>query len=258
MIMRKAFAVTGLCALPFVVSCGGGDAPKSEAPAAPPKSEAAAPAAASAGTASLTGKVSFEGTVPAGEKVKLNADPKCAEMHKDGMERQPIHVKDGGLADVLVYVKSPVSGTYAAPAEPVTLDQKGCDYSPHMVTMQAGQGLKIRNSDDTLHNIHPRPTANEEFNFGQAKQGMEKTRVFDKAEVMIPVGCDVHPWMRAYISVFSNPFYTVTKEDGTFEIKGLPAGEYEIEAFHGKLKSQTQKVTVKSGEATALNFAYKG
>jgi plastocyanin len=174
------------------------------------------------------------------------------------MERQPIHVKDGGLADVLVYVKSPVSGTYAAPADPVTLDQKGCDYSPHMVTMQAGQGLKIRNSDDTLHNIHPRPTANEEFNFGQAKQGMEKTRVFDKAEVMIPVGCDVHPWMRAYISVFTNPFYTVTKEDGTFEIKGLPAGEYEIEAFHGKLKSQTQKVTVKSGEATALNFAYKG
>jgi plastocyanin len=258
MIMRKAIAVTGLCALPFVVSCGGGEAPKSEAPAAAPKSEAAAPAAASAGTASIAGKVSFEGTVPPGEKIKLNADPKCAEMHKEGMLRQPIHVKDGGLADVLVYVKSPVSGTYPAPAEAVTLDQKGCDYSPHMVTMQAGQGLKIRNSDDTLHNIHPRPTANEEFNFGQAKQGMEKTRVFDKPEVMIPVGCDVHPWMRAYISVFSNPFYAVTKEDGTFEIKGLPAGEYEIEAFHGKLKGQTQKVTVKSGEATALNFAYKG
>jgi hypothetical protein len=259
MIMRKAIAVTGLCALPFVVSCGGGEAPKSEAPAAPAKSEAAAPAAAApAGGASITGKVSFEGTVPPAEKVKLNADPKCAEMHKDGMERQAIHVKEGGLADVLVYVKSPVSGTYPAPAEPVTLDQKGCDYSPHMVVMQAGQGLKIRNSDDTLHNIHPRPTANEEFNFGQAKQGMEKTRVFDKAEVMIPVGCDVHPWMRAYISVLSNPFFAVTKEDGTFEIKGLPAGDYEVEAFHGKLKSQTQKVTVKGGEPTPLNFAYKG
>jgi plastocyanin len=261
MIIRKAIAVTGLCALPFVISCGGGEAPKSEAPAAPPKSDAApaAPAAA-AGSASITGKVSFEGTVPPGEKVKLNADPKCAEMHKDsgGLERQPLHVKDGGLADVLVYVKSPVSGSYPPPSEPVTLDQKGCDYSPHMVTMQAGQSLKIRNSDDTLHNIHPRPTANEEFNFGQAKQGMEKTRVFDKPEVMIPVGCDVHPWMRAYISVLSNPFFAVTKEDGTFEIKGLPAGEYEVEAFHGKLKSQTQKVTVKSGAATSLNFAYTG
>ncbi|HEY6552608.1 MAG TPA: carboxypeptidase regulatory-like domain-containing protein [Vicinamibacteria bacterium] len=255
MIMRKAIAVTGLCALPFVISCGGGEAPKSEAPAAPPTT-AAAPAEP-AGTASIAGKVSFEGTVTPGEKVKLNADPKCAEMHKGGMERQPIKVVDGGLAEVLVYVKSPVSGTYPAPAEPVSLDQKGCDYSPHMVTVQAGQGIKIRNSDDTLHNIHPRPTINEEFNFGQAKQGMEKVQTFDKPEVMIPVGCDVHPWMRAYVSVFSHPFYTVTKDDGTFEIKGLPAGEYEVEAIHGKLKGQTQKVTVKSGEAVALNFAYK-
>lgn len=256
MIMRKAIAVTGLCALPFVISCGG-EAPKSEAPAAPTTTEAA-PVAASGGTAAITGKVSFEGTVPPGEKVKLGADPKCAEMHKGGLERQPIHVKEGGLGDVLVYVKSPVTGTFPAPAEPATLDQKGCDYTPHMIALQTGQGLKIRNSDDTLHNIHPRPTANEEFNFGQARQGMEKVKTFDKAEVMIPVGCDVHPWMRAYISVFTHPFYTVTKEDGTFEIKGLPAGEYEVEAFHGKLKSQTQKVTVKSGEAAALNFAYKG
>jgi hypothetical protein len=256
MMIRKAFAVTGLCALPFVVSCGGGEAPQSEAPAAPPKSEAVP--AASTGTASITGKVSFEGTPPPGEKIKLNADPKCAEMHKDGLEKQTIRVKDGGLADVLVFVKSPVAGTFAPPADPVTLDQKGCDYTPHMVAMQAGQGLKIRNSDDTLHNIHPRPTANEEFNFGQAKQGMERVKVFDKPELMIPVGCDVHPWMRAYISVLSNPFFAVTKEDGTFEIKGLPEGEYEIEAFHGKLKSETQKVTLKSGEAATLNFSYKG
>jgi len=256
MIMRKAIAVTGLCALPFVASCGGGEAPKTEAPAAAPTAEAAAPAAT--GTASITGKVSFEGTVPPGEKIKLNADPKCAEMHKGGLERQPIHVTDGGLGDVLVYVKSPVSGTFAAPADAVTLDQKGCDYTPHMITVRAGQDLKIRNSDDTLHNIHPRPTANEEFNFGQARQGMEKVKTFDKAEVMIPVGCDVHPWMRAYISVFSHPFYTVTQEDGTFQIKGLPAGEYEIEAFHGKLKNQTQKVTVKDGEAAKLDFSFKG
>ena len=96
----------------------------------------------------------------------------------------------------------------------------------------------------------------------QARQGMESVREgekgFNKAEVMIPVGCDVHPWMRAYISVFDNPFYTVSKEDGTFEIKGLPAGEYEIEAFHGKLKNQSQKVTVKDGEAAKLDLAVKG
>jgi hypothetical protein len=159
-------------------------------------------------------------------------------------------------------VKSGVKGTFPAPTEAALLDQKGCDYTPHMLVMRAGQPLRIRNSDDTLHNIHPRPQVNAEFNIGQPRKDMESVREgekgFAKPEVMIPVGCDVHPWMRAYISVLEHPFYAVTKENGTFEIKGLPAGEYEVEAFHGKLKTQTQKVTVKDGEAAALNFTYKG
>jgi hypothetical protein len=241
-----------------VVACGGSNesapasAPATQAPAA------AAPAAASAGSATVSGKISFDGTAPAPEKVKLTADAKCAAMHKDGLDRVPVHVTDGGLADVLVYVKSGLSGSYPAPAEPVLLDQKGCDYTPHMVAMQAGQKLKIRNSDDTLHNIHPRPKDNAEFNIGQPRQGMESEKSFEKAEMLIPVGCDVHPWMRAYINVLDNPFFAVTKEDGTFEIKGLPSGEYEIEAFHGKLKNQSQKVTVKDGETAKLDFAFKG
>jgi len=256
---RKSLAFLILAAFPLATGCGGGSEPAK--PAAAPKSEAAAPAAA-AGNASVSGKVTFEGTAPAPERVKLNADPKCAAMHKEGMERQPIHVKDGGLADVLVYVKSGLKGTYPPPTEAVLLDQQGCDYHPHMVVLRAGQPLKIRNSDDTLHNIHPRPTLNGEFNIGQPRQGMESVREgekgFNKPEVMIPVGCDVHPWMRAYISVLANPFFAVTKDDGTFEIKGLPAGEYEIEAYHGKLKTQDQKITVKDGEAATLNFSYKG
>jgi hypothetical protein len=261
---RKSLAILVLGAAPLV-ACGGGEPakPESAAPATAPKAEAAAPAAAGAtGGGSVSGKVSFEGTVPTAERVKLNADPKCAAMHKDGLEKWQVKVQDGGLADTLVYVKSPVKGTYPAPTEAVLLDQQGCDYHPHMVVMRAGQPLKIRNSDDTLHNIHPRPTANGEFNIGQPRQGMESVRDgekgFSKPEIMIPVGCDVHPWMRAYISVFDNPFYTVTKADGTFEIKGLPAGEYEIEAYHGKLKTQDQKVTIKDGEAATLNFAFKG
>jgi hypothetical protein len=169
-----------------------------------------------------------------------------------------LRVKDGGLADVLVYVKSGLHGSYPSPTEPVLLDQKGCDYWPHMVVKMVGQPLTIRNSDDTLHNIHPRPQINPEFNIGQPHQGMESKKTLDKPEVMIPVGCDVHPWMRAFISVFDHPFFTVTKEDGTFEIKGLPAGEYEIEAYHGKLKMQDQKLTVKDGEAAKLTFSFKG
>jgi hypothetical protein len=260
MSMKNAVALLTISTLPLLAACGGGEAPKEAPKAAPaaeaPKSEAAAPAGA--GTGSISGKVSFEGTVPPAEKVKVTADPVCQAAHKEGLEKQAILVKDGGLANVVVYVKTGATGTYPTPTEPVELNQTGCTYDPHVVALQVGQPLEIVNSDPTLHNIHPRPKNNPEFNMGQPKKGMKAERKFDKAEVLIPVGCDVHPWMRSYIAVLANPFFAVTKEDGTFEIKGLPAGEYEIDAVHEKAKGDPQKVTVKSGEAAKLNFTLKG
>ncbi len=247
--------------LPLVLAACGGSQPTAPPPAQGPAAPAKAPAApASGGAASVAGKISFEGAPSAAEKVKLSADPKCAAMHKEGLQRQAIKVTDGGLADALVYVKSGASAGQA-PAEPVLLDQKGCDYTPHMLGMVAGQKIKIRNSDDTLHNIHPRPKDNQEFNIGQPRQGMESEKSFDKPEMLIPVGCDVHPWMRAYISVLSNPYFAVTADDGTFTIKGLPAGDYEIEAVHAKLgkdKAVSGKVSVKDGEAAKLDLTLKG
>jgi plastocyanin len=258
MSIRSSLAVLAVVGLSGA-ACGGA---KEEAPPPAPATTAAAPAApaggGAAGGASVAGKISFEGTPPAPEKIKTSADPKCQALHPTGLERQTIDTSGGGLKDVFVYVKSGLPGSYPAPSEPVLLDQHGCMYSPHIVTVQAGQPLKIRNSDDTLHNIHPRPAVNQEFNIGQPRQGMESTKTFDKPEIMIPVGCDVHPWMRAYIAVLNHPFYAVTKEDGTYEIKGLPPGEYEIEAWHEKLKNQTQKITVKDGEKGKADFAYKG
>jgi plastocyanin len=262
MSMRKSLAVVALAAPLAIVACGGGE--KQEAPAAAPASSEAAARAGGAGggagkgSASVSGKVSFAGTTPAPEKIKVSADPYCQKEHKDGLERKVVDVKDGGVKDVLVYVKSGISGTYPAPADAVELDQQGCMYKPHLVALQVGQPLKIKNNDETLHNIHPRPNVNPEFNVGQPRKGMESTKTFDKKEVMIPVGCDVHPWMRAYIAVLDNPFFAVTDEDGKFEIKGLPAGEYEIEAVHEKLKSTTGKITVKDGEAAKLDLAYQG
>ena len=218
----------------------------------------ASPAAAAASgddTGSVAGKVTFAGKVPPSQRVQLSADPKCAAMHKDPVRREPVKVKGGGLADVLVYVKSGLDGTYPAPSEPVLLDQVGCLYHPSMAVVRVGQPLRIRNSDDTLHNIHPRPTVNKEFNIGQPRKGMETTRTFDKPELMIPTVCDVHPWMRAYISVLTHPFFAVTSEDGSYEIKGLPDGEYEIEAVHGQLKPSSGQVSVKAGKTSTLNLS---
>lgn len=247
---HKREALVALGSLWLLSACS-----KGTETAAPPAAHPSTPAAqAVMGSATIAGKISFEGTPPAPDTVKLAADPKCTELHPKGLERAPVQVTDGGLGEVVVYVKSGVRGSYPAPAEPAVLDQVGCDYVPHMVTLMVGQTLKVRNSDDTLHNIHPHPQANPEFNFGQPRRGMESTRVFEQPETMIAVGCDVHPWMRAYINVFAHPFFAVTKPDGTFEIKGLPAGEYEVEALHAKAKPVSGKVSVEDGKTAQLDL----
>jgi plastocyanin len=210
------------------------------------------------GTASLSGKVSFEGAAPAPEVLPVAGDAVCQALHPQGIESRAIDAQGGGLARVLVYVKSDLGATLPAPSEPAVIDQSGCAYLPPMVVVQVGQPLKIRNSDKTFHNVHSWPTVNSAFNIAQPRQGMEATRAFEKPEILIPVSCDIHSWMRAFITVLPHPFYNVTGPDGTFVINGLPAGDYEIEALHAKLKALTAKVSVKDGEAASLNFSFKG
>ena len=229
------------------------------APAASAASAApAGPAAGATGAASITGKIVFEGPVPVAEKFKMSADAFCAKSHPGDVSREDIAIgKDKGLANVFVYVKSGINGTYPAPAAAATIDQKGCTYHPHVFGMVAGQSLEILNSDDTLHNIHSLPEKNEAFNLGMPVKGMKYTKKFDKPEVMIRIKCDVHGWMSAYCGVLSHPFFAVTAADGTYMIKDLPAGTYTIEAWHEKLGTQTQQVTVGAQESKPAAFTFK-
>jgi len=266
--LRRTWPVLVLTAFALTfVACGGKEEEEEEAPAksaATTSTSAAAPAApapaaAAAGAATVTGKVTFSGGPPQLEQIKMDADAFCKAAHQAPVYTQEVEVNGNGtLKDVLIFVKSGVSGSYTPPTEAVTLDQKGCQYHPHIFGIQAGQPLKILNSDGTLHNIHALPKVNTEFNIGQPFQKMETIKKFDKPEVPLRFKCDVHKWMGAYCGVFNHPFFAVTNDQGTFEIKGLPPGNYVIEAWQEKYGAQDQNVTISGSESKAVDFAFKG
>jgi hypothetical protein len=212
------------------------------------------------GTAKVVVRVTLNGSAPAPAKIQTSADPYCAKVHQaEPLLSQTVQVGAGGaLIDALVFVKDGVTGTYAVPQTPVTLDQKGCVYIPHVIGMIAGQPLQIINSDPTLHNIHPMPVINTGFNIGMPIQGMKQNRVFPKAEPVFHVKCDVHPWMSAYLATFTHPFFGVSNSQGTVELNNLPAGTFQIQAWHEKYGVQTQSVSVSAGETKQVAFTYKG
>src|SRR5882672_2277242 len=218
--MRKLSLIVCSLLLLSLAACGGKD---NEFPALPE-----GPGGATGGgtppppaTASIMGKVSFEGEVPKAEKIQTSADPNCKkELHTEGTL-----VTDGGLANVFIYVSGgDLAGkSYAPPSTPVELNQQDCHYIPHAVVVQVGQEVSIKNSDMTLHNIHAFSEINEGFNTAQAVQGLITKHVFDKKEIIFPVKCEVHKWMQAFIAVVDNPWATVSTEGGKYELK-LPAG----------------------------------
>ena len=216
-------------------------------------------AAAAAGSASITGKVTFEGAAPAREKIKMAADPVCLGQHKEPVLNEDVVVNSGALQNVFVYVKEGLGNkAFPASSTPVVIDQEGCQYHPHVFGIQVGQPLEIRNSDATLHNINAQPKDNKKFNIAQPVKGMKTTKTFDKPEMGVPFKCNVHPWMGAVGHVMSHPFFAVSGEDGSFKISGLPAGTYTLEAWHEKLGSQTASVTVADGQTTTASFSFKG
>jgi plastocyanin len=201
---------------------------------------------------SVTGVVNLTGDAPAPKKLDTGSDAKCGEVVLDD-----VVANNGKLQNVFVYVKSGApQAAFAAPAAEVTLDQKGCRFSPRILGLQTGQVVSILNSDQTNHNVHPIPKVNKEWNESQLAGQSPIRRKFTKQETLIPVKCNQHSWMTAYIGVLSHPFFAVSDAAGLFTIKGLPPGEYELEAWHEKYGAKSLKITVAPKIDAKAEFNY--
>jgi plastocyanin len=223
---------------------------------APPEQKAVTPVdSATAGEIQV--QVGFNGAAPAPKLINMSSTPVCANMHPDPVFEQPVDAKDGRLANVVVYIKSGFGGrAFAFPTEPVTIDQRGCLYKPRIAAVMVGQPLVFHNSDPEAHNVHGRPQVVDSWNFLMSRPNSTRTVYFDKPEVGIRVGCDVHPWMNAYVSVIDNPYFGVTGEDGTVTLKNVPPGEYTVATWHETLGTRAQQVTLAARGSAELQLTY--
>ena len=250
----------GLALATSVAACGGGS---NSSTSSEPSSPAATPSGLKVDTATagdVKGMVTIEGMAGKNEPIRMNADPVCVKQNSTPQFQETYVVGSDGksLGNVFVYVKDGLGTyTYDPPTGTAKIDQKDCRYHPHVFGVRVGQPLEILNSDPTLHNIHATPKVNQEFNNGQPIQGMKMTHTFTAKEVMVPFKCDVHGWMSAFIGVLDHPYFATTEKDGKFDLKSLPPGTYTIEAWHEKLGTQEQKVTIGPKETKEITFSFK-
>jgi len=251
--LRYPGLVLTVLVLAGLIGCGGG----SDAPSSPRPAAGAASPVDEATAGSVAGRVVLQGQPPAPDVLSMSADPSCLSAGGEALTEYFVVSDDGGLENVFVYVKSGLEGlTFAPPATAARLDQRGCRYVPHVLGVQIGQPLDVSNSDDTLHNVHAVPDTNAEFNVGQPVKGMTHTQTFTAREIMVRFKCDVHGWMNAYVGVLEHPYFAVTAGGGRFDIRTLPPGTYEIEAWHEKLGTQVQTVTVGEKETKEITFTF--
>jgi plastocyanin len=198
----------------------------------------------------ITGKVFFSGPKPVVRNISMDANITCAKLHPSGVPSQEVMLNaDNSLQNAFVYVKSGASlagKQFPAPSDIVKIDQKGCMFEPHVVAAMLNQRIEIANTDPSNHNVHVMSEANPIFNVSQLPQAPPKVAQFTKPELGLVLMCNIHPWMRVYVNVVSNPYYAITGADGSFTIKGLPPGVYTLEAWHEKYGSQEKKVKVGS------------
>ncbi len=218
-----------------------------------PETSQAAPAA----RGSLRGHIRVRGTVPANDVIRMNADPMCARANGEQpvQDQAVIVAPDGSLANAFVELM----GTFPdmpVPAEPVTIDQRACTYRPRVVGLRLGQTLKVRNSDDGLHNVHGMSTARDSFNIGQPLAGLVND-FHPRDPGMLQLKCDVHTWMVAFVGVVEHPFFAVTGPDGAFALPDVPEGTYSLRAWHERFGTRTMQVRVEGGKDAAIDVIYE-
>lgn len=247
-------ATAALLAVAVIIAALSRCEPKGGSPPPPPPGAVAA--GTSIGTASIAGHVQLTGPVPVPQKLKISE----AGCHHEGAPAEAftetvVASPDGALKNVIVHVASGLGDRVFAPPSEAVIDQKGCLYAPHVIAVQANQIVTFVNSDPTLHNVHAVTKVNPPFNVGMAVKGQKVSRFFAKPEI-VKMKCDVHSWMQSYIGVFDNPFHAVSDEAGRFSLEGLPAGTYEIEAWHEAYGPKKQSVTLTDGQHQDLTFSF--
>jgi plastocyanin len=253
--MKKLMLYVPVALAFLIAGCGGGGT-EGEKPAASPAPKAAPVNPDTAGN--VDGKITLDGEAPKMDAIQMAADPYCAKAHTSPVMTEFVVVGDNGaLANVFVYVKKGLEGRqFPVPSEPVVLDQHGCQYHPHVMGIQVGQKLEVLNSDETLHNIHAMPKNNKEFNIGQPVKGLKTDKEFTNPEVMVPFKCDVHKWMNSYAGVLDHPYFAVSGDDGSYSIRGLPPGDYVIEAWHERFGTKEMNVTVGEKATAEADFSF--
>lgn len=251
--MVLSMSVTAL-----IIGCSS-ESPDDVAPTdAPEASDTSMTDAAVSAAGGVMGKVSFSGTALERTVIETEGDPNCAAMHKGEpvLSDSVLVAADGGLANVFVYVTNAPESDAAAPTESVRLDQIGCMYTPHVLGVQVGQPLEIVNSDATTHNVRGVARKNKAMNYGQPAGSKPRTKTFKKVEMKIRIKCDIHPWMTAYVFAMGHGYFGVSDASGAFNIQGLPAGDYDVTAWHEKLGEQAGTVTVGADGSGKVDFVF--
>lgn len=207
----------------------------------------------------ITGKILYDGPAPTPKKIDMSQDANCASSSGD-KNADDLLVTDGKLANVFVYLKGGPTDKFSfpTPSDPVVLDQQGCRYHPRVLGIQTNQPFKVTNSDNTTHNIHPSPKTNQEWNQMQAQGAPAIEKKFPRAETLIPVKCNQHPWMKANVGVLAHPYFAVSGKDGSYTIKNVPPGTYTLVFWHETRGEQTQQVTIAAKESKTQDITFKG